>query len=498
MRGVRRRRCAALVGALLCGTAATLAAPGGHAAAATTVPWGWGWNSQGQVGDGTNGDELSPVPVQGGLSGVVSLSAGGEHSLAAQSDGTVWAWGGNFSHQLGTGVYNNSGYSNVPVQVPGVAGVIQVAAGYNHSLALESDGTVWAWGDNQGYELAQPGQFDSVSPVQVQGVSNVTAIAAGDAFSLALESDGTVWEWGVDLPPAGQTPVQVGGLGNVTSITAGWGSALAITADGTLWAWGSNYGGQLGTGDETDRSVPVQVGGLSGVVAAAIGSDHALAVTADGTAWSWGNNSLGQLGNGTVATSGCYCIPTPEPVPGITAVTRVAAGADHSLALTSDGRIWGWGRNSEGEVGNNSTQSPVTSPVPLWSVDGAVLITAFNHHSLALGLPGGPAPPPAAPPGLTASPGATLGAVDLSWGVPSTPIGAPIQSYLVYRSTSSGSETLLATVPAWATHYTDTTAKPLTTYYYEVAATNPAVGPLSNEACAVAYPWHSALGCSVP
>ncbi|HEY3165456.1 MAG TPA: hypothetical protein VGJ71_13905, partial [Candidatus Limnocylindrales bacterium] len=152
----------------------------------------WGSNSQGQLGNGTTNGSASPVDVSN-LTGITSLGAGAEHSLAVKSDGTAWAWGQNANGELGDGTTNDR---LTPVQVSGLSGASAAAGGTAHSLVLKSDGTVRAFGLNQNGQLGDGTTTQRTTPVQVSGLSGVVAIAAGSDHSLALKSDGTVWAWG--------------------------------------------------------------------------------------------------------------------------------------------------------------------------------------------------------------------------------------------------------------------------------------------------------------
>ena len=304
--------------------------------------WAWGLNSEGQLGDGTKINRNTPVQVSV-LTGVKAITAGKEHSLALKADGTVWAWGGHaliFS-LLGNGVYNNADVL-IPVQVNGLTGVTAVAAGNEHSLALKSDGTVWAWGGNYYGQLgigsnavgAVPVQ--SAVPVQVSGLTGVKAIAASSQHSLALKTDETVWAWGYNYygqlgysPSGGSAvPVPVSGVTGVKAIAAGKGHSLAVKSDGTVWAWGHNNDGQLGDNTVVSRQVPAQVSGLTGVTAVAAGQSHSLALKSDGTVWAWGYNYYGQLGDNTTTNR-----RVPVQVSGLTGVTAIAGKNFHSLAL---------------------------------------------------------------------------------------------------------------------------------------------------------------------
>jgi RHS repeat-associated protein len=329
--------------------------------------WDWGYNGLGQLGNGTTTTSSTPVQVSG-LTGATSVAGGIYHSLALKSDGTVRAWGNNGSGELGNGTNSNS---STAVQVSGLTGAIAIAAGGYHSLAIKSGGTVWAWGYNNHGQLGNGTTSDASIPVQVSGLTGVIAIAAGDYHSLALKSDGTVWAWGYNAQGElgngttsdATTPVQVTGLTAVTAIAGGFIHSLALKSDGTVWAWGSNGNGQLGNGTYSTSSTPVQATGLTGMTAIAGGKYYSVALKSDGSVWAWGDNQYGQLG---ADTSTC-CSPSPAQVAGLTGVmTGVAAGFYHSVALKSDGTVWGWGDNQYGQLGTNiaTSTTPVAAAIP--------------------------------------------------------------------------------------------------------------------------------------
>ncbi|HEY0101807.1 MAG TPA: S8 family serine peptidase, partial [Pyrinomonadaceae bacterium] len=364
---------------------------GGHTLAVKSngTVWAWGLNVAGQLGDGFNYlDSHMPVQVVG-LSDVSAVDAGSDHSLALKRDGTIWAWGNNSYGQGGAYSQFNSNRTR-PAQVSGLSGAFNaLAAGNAHSLALRSDGTVWAWGSNASGQLGNGGTYAHAvyEPVQVAGLTNVTAIAAGSAFSLAVKSDGTVWAWGANLSgvigKSSETfsvgaPVQVAGINDVSSVSAGERHALALKRDGTVWAWGDNVDGNLGSGNISSTPTPRQVGGLSNVKEINAGSAHSVVVKTDGTVWSWGRNSGGALGDGTMTTRF-----VPVQVGGLNGVTTVASGHDHSGALLADGTVRMWGGNIRGQLGDRTyvsrtTPTDVSGPygvaTPVFSPDGG----AFN------------------------------------------------------------------------------------------------------------------------
>ncbi len=281
------------------------------------------------------------------------------------------------------------------------ADVSWISAGRGHSLALNPDGRVWAWGNNNQGQLGDGTQGMSApglsgtenrhEPVRVLDLTDVVSIGAGKMHSLALKSDGMVWAWGWnDFGQLGDgtrgvfgnrnrsEPVRVLGLTDVVAIHAGGGHSLALTSGGRVWAWGSNSSGQLGDGTTRSRNEPVHVSGLIDVVAISAGSGHSLALTSGGRVWAWGYNFSGQLGDGTITSRN-----EPMHVSGLTDVVAIGCGSSHSLALTSGGRVWAWGNNHDGQLGVGRTLNR-REPVHVSGLTDVVAISGGASHSLAL------------------------------------------------------------------------------------------------------------------
>ncbi len=398
-------------------------APTADAYQTVSAPWAWGANPNGGLGVAPSGDRPNPVQMSG-LTGAAGLAGGYWYALAFKSDGTVWGWGKN---ALGTLGNNSTTDSSTAVQTSNLTGVVAVAAGKNHSLALKGDGTVYAWGMNV---LGQLGATTtstctdwmgntvpcSLVPVQVSGLSDVVAIAAGWEHSLAVKSDGTVWTlglndsgqlgrtttttctWGSNTHACSQTATQIGSFSDVIAVAGGGTHSLAVKKNGTAWSWGENESGQLGNNSTTDSTTPVQVSGLTGVIGLSGGEHYSLALKSDGTASAWGSNWRGQLGatsSGTCGSPSTYaCNLTPLTVGSLTDLAAVAAGGSFGLGLKNDGTVWAWGENDDGELGGGTTDSNVhTTPSQVGTVTGINTIAAGSDHGHAsTGLVAQPAP----------------------------------------------------------------------------------------------------------
>ena len=359
--------------------------------------WAWGRNDNGQLGDGSIISKSSPVMIIS--SGVTAIAAGGNFSMALKSDGTVLAWGLNDSNQLGDGTTNQS---TTPVMVSGLdstSGVVAIAAGNTFGFARKGDGTVLAWGDNSAGQLGDNSTTQRSTPVPVFSFgtgSGVISISAGFNHAIALKSDGTVWSWGDNssgqlgdgtlnqqtVPIHVSDPSGVGFLAGASAIAAG-GTAtgsfsVAVEANGSVFAWGFNDSGQLGDGTPTTRNLPVAVGSMSSASGIAAGDSHSIVLKTDNSVSAWGANTFGQLGRGTFDGS-------PAPIPNLNNVTMVATNStgSHNLALKSDQTVVAWGANSSGQLGDGSI-SQQTTPVAVSGLTNVIAIAAGASHSLAV------------------------------------------------------------------------------------------------------------------
>jgi alpha-tubulin suppressor-like RCC1 family protein len=392
---------AVIIAAAAAPAAAAPGARGTPAAAAVLAPAGlfaWGSAARGQLGNGVTGGLTSnqvgaDTPVSITLpAGARQISSGGLNSAAVLANGTLATWGENVSGEIGDGTTT---LRNTPVVVPGLSGITQVAAGF-HMLALDSGGQVWSWGTNNSGELGngttsqQSGS--NPTPVPVPGLSGIVQIAGGQGDSFALQSNGTVWAWGYNVRGQlgdGTTvnrdrPEQIPALFGIKKIVAGYSATYAIRADGSVLAWGDNAEGVLGTGTAGGFSAtPAPVPGLAGVTQISASSDTGLAVAGPaGTVWAWGDNIHGQLGDGTTVPH--Y---TPEQI-GLSGAAQVGSGEWASAAVLSSGSVLAWGLNVFGNLGTGTDdQNTHPSPVLVRTLAGASQVSAGDGDVLAVASP---------------------------------------------------------------------------------------------------------------
>jgi alpha-tubulin suppressor-like RCC1 family protein len=330
--------------------------------------WGWGANSDAQLGDNTSASKSSPVQTIAGGTNWRQVAAGVSHTAAIKTDGTLWSWGFNNNGQLGDNTRTSKGS---PVQtIAGGTNWRQVAAGVYHTAAIKTDGTLWSWGVNNNGQLGDNTTTDKSSPVQtIAGGTNWRQVAACNYYTAAIKTDGTLWLWGYNnngqlgdnTTTAKSSPVQtITGGNNWRQVSGGASHTAAIKTDGTLWSWGFNGNGRLGDNTTTDKSSPVQtIAGGTNWRQVAAGVSHTAAIKTDGTLWSWGNNLFyGNLGDNTTASKSSPV----QTIAGGTNWRQVSGGSSYTAAIKTDGTLWAWGSNGFGNLGDNTTTNK-SSPV---------------------------------------------------------------------------------------------------------------------------------------
>lgn len=337
----------------------------------------WGGNTVGQLGDNTTVSKQTPVSVAGAIKTFCHISlgknpfTGNSHTNAIDKNGRAWGWGANTLGANGT-----LGAPITPVSVAGaVKTFCQIASGNAYSQAIDKNGRVWGWGSANSGRLGDNQSLTNRStPVAVAGaLKTFCKISCGGAFSLAIDKNGRAWSWGynqhgnlgINGITCRTTPVSV--LGAVktfchinTNAQADGDSpsfSIALDKNGRAWSWGINTSGQLGRNDITSRLTPVSVlGAVKTFCQIAVGGMHTIALDKNGRAWTWGINTFGQLGDNSITSR-----LTPVSVLGaVKTFCKIAAGTNHSIAIEKDGKVWAWGGNATGGLGNNTAVSTLT------------------------------------------------------------------------------------------------------------------------------------------
>ena len=362
------------------GGIAKIAAGNGHTCAVTTTGTVkcWGLNFFGQLGDNSTTYRNTPVDVIAGpslpaLNGVSAITTGLNHTCVLIGGGAK-CWGDNGQGQLGDG---STTQRLTPVDVSGLtAGVVSITAAASHTCAVTSGGGIKCWGQNLPSRLGDNTFNQSSTPVDViqspplAVLSGATAVAAGarSVHTCAVVGSGvrcwgsdTSGQLGVDMPLLGvsRTALAVVGLASgVSALALGGAHSCALTTSGGIQCWGNNdFGGQLGDNTLTNRSTPVDVSGLTaGAGAITAGTAHTCALTTGGGAKCWGSNNIGQLGDNSMTMR-----LTAVDVSGLASgVTAIAAGDTHTCALISNGGVKCWGFNGYGQLGDNTNNFRLT------------------------------------------------------------------------------------------------------------------------------------------
>jgi len=323
------------------------------------------------------------------------VAAGGEHSCAVRQSGAVLCWGSNASGQLGDG--STVLFRPAPSEpVSALEAPVALGAGTSHTCAVAADGAAHCWGSNATGQLGDPDAgFERRTPFPVLGLSDAASIDGGHEHTCARRRSGAIWCWGSDIHgrlgnghhftgEVHYTAVEVNNIWAATDVAAGGDHGCAAVNTGRVWCWGRNMHGEIGDGTSgggAEHDFPVEVHELSSATAVATGHQHSCAAEADGTVWCWGRGMRGQIGHG--GSGQLIGATTPHVATGVFDAIDVAAGQEHTCALTGGGQVWCWGAGTDGQIGDGGTTDR-TYPTRVQSLPPTAALSVGRSHSCAL------------------------------------------------------------------------------------------------------------------
>ena len=340
------------------------------------------WNGWKQV------TQTAPAPLKW-----AQVAAGEYHSLALNSRGELYAWGDNLNGQLGDGTNANR---TTPVRIGTASNWTHIAAGYFHSLAVNSNKELYAWGKNSSGQLGDGTNTDRNTPTRIGTAADWKHITGGHSHSIAINTAGELYAWGSNgsgkLGDNSQIdkniPTRIGTAANWDYASASFNHSMAVNSSGELYGWGYNGSyGKLGDGTSIIRRLtPTRIGTASNWKHVYLGKYHSLGINTDGELYAWGKNDRGQLGDGTNTNRN-----TPVSITTVqnSAVhwSYAAAGGYHNLAVKTNGELYAWGSNAKGKLGDG-TKTSRNAPVRVGTNSNYSRVSAGFNHSLAISSKG--------------------------------------------------------------------------------------------------------------
>jgi alpha-tubulin suppressor-like RCC1 family protein len=313
------------------------------------------------------------------------IATGAHHSLAIKSDGSLWAWGYNAYGQLGDGTTIDK---HVPTHIGILTDWVVVAAGGggSHSVAIKTDGSLWTWGGNTAGELGDGTMANKSVPMRIGTDTDWISVAAGGSRTFAIKRDRSLWAcgWnGFGELGDGTTMYKIvlTHIGTDTDwafVSAGENHTVALKTDGSLWAWGNNAAGQLGDGTTTDKHVPTRIGNDTDWISVVAGAGNTVAMKDDRSLWAWGYNEYGQLGDGTNINR-----IMPTRIGSETTWDLVSAGWEHILTIKDNGSLWAWGLNYIGQLGDG-TYTDRNVPTQIGTDNDWAVVTVAYYQTVAI------------------------------------------------------------------------------------------------------------------
>lgn len=350
----------------------------------------WGVNTCGVIGDCTTICRSSPVREASSYFDWVDAGSGACHAAALRGNGTIWSWGTNTRGELGIGC--TAAITEQRQECTYSSNWSQLSVGGCSTLAIKTDGSLWAWGCNSRGQLGVGDTNNKCVPTRETTSSTWSYVGGADDHTSAIKSDGSLWSWGwndcgqlaTNNKTCASSPVQeISSSSNWSTVRNGTSITTALKTDGSVWSWGANNSGQLGVNDIISKSSPVREISSSSDWCQLTSTGWSIhVIKTNGSVWGWGRNNLcGIVGDGTV-------INRSSPVQEVSSSTNwccISSQKQHTSALKTDGSLWGWGYNPAGELGDNTAifrSSPVQEITS--STDWLNVSESFGRNTVAI------------------------------------------------------------------------------------------------------------------
>ncbi len=310
------------------------------------------------------------------------IESGNSHVVAIANDNTLWSWGSNSFGKLG--IASTSTTQNTPQQVGNSNNWKEVSAGSDHTLAIKEDGTLWAWGRNNSFQLGLGSSPQSINtPTQVGNENNWSKVFAGYETSFAIKTNGTLWAWGKNnlsqlgngMATVVSEPQQIGTSNSWKEIASGFENfTIGLKLDGTLWSWGFNVAGQLGLGDNSNRTIPTQIGNLTNWTKITTTQITGLALNNQGQIYFFGQ----ALGSNNYYNSPTLLGTESDWI-------SIDGGWNHATAIKQNNSIWAWGNNQDFQLCSNLASNEESLPIQTnFTNNSGLQISNGQNFSLAI------------------------------------------------------------------------------------------------------------------
>jgi alpha-tubulin suppressor-like RCC1 family protein len=327
----------------------------------------WGGDSSGEVGDGAD-DTPDTTPHRiGTFEDWANVSAGYSHTCGVRKNGKLYCWGGNFYGQVGDGGTGPGSDVIAPKRIGTFLDWANVSAGYSHTCGVRRNGKLYCWGDDGSGQVGDGGSSGATTPRRIGAFEDWATVAAGNFHACGVRKNGKLYCWGGDnigqVGDGGENsdaipePERIGTFEDWATVDAGSSHTCGVRSNGKLYCWGYDGYGQIGDGGGTGATTPRRIGTFEDWAQTKTGTDHSCGVRENGKLYCWGRDIKGQVGDGGTNSD----IDAPKRIGSFEDWATADAGDGHTCGIRHDGKLYCWGDDASGQVGDGGENTPVNS-----------------------------------------------------------------------------------------------------------------------------------------